>query len=663
MAQSVIGALRVNLGLDSAQFESGAKRSKSTLEGMRKSFLAVSAVAAALGAALGGLAAKGAADIDRAAKAARRLETSIGGFRALEMAAGEAGVALSSLTDAVQTMDREVAKGGKVATAALTTLGIAARDLEGLEADQKLALVADRIRDLGLSTGQTTALLQALGIRQRDIVLLLQGGGDALRQARTDVESYGLALSSVDASKIEQANDRIGRLGLIGQYAAQQISRELTPAFGALALAMTESLREGGVLRGVINGIAGNLQRLIAYVGVTVAAFGIRYVAALAAARLATLTLAGTVGVLGAALLRLPFVLLVVGAGELIIWFSRLVSATGGWAEALEILGRVASGVWEGIKTSASSIPPALGAVWQNVKAGFLGMLVTISDEWSRFLSNFSSSVPDLPGFRWAREALAESSGKAVENMSKFDAAMVRAQNTAKTLRSEADSLATSGFDKARAALQELRDVMAKSNEESPATVAAIDNITSSLDDMGNGGGKAAKAVKEELDPALQELEQRQRSFQDTVGGAFSALVTGAKSAKQAVADLLGQLAQMLANNAFKMLLDGPLGGSGIFKGIQSFFTSIPKFATGTNYAPGGMALVGERGPELVNLPRGSQVLPNQETMDAFGGGNVSVTPKIVNVLDPSIVGQFLGTRDGERMILNVMQRNGIQSA
>ena len=37
-------------------------------------------------------------------------------------------------------------------------------------------------------------------------------------------------------------------------------------------------------------------------------------------------------------------------------------------------------------------------------------------------------------------------------------------------------------------------------------------------------------------------------------------------------------------------------------------------YATGTNFARGGLALVGERGPELVNLPRGSQVLPANET-------------------------------------------------
>ena len=43
-------------------------------------------------------------------------------------------------------------------------------------------------------------------------------------------------------------------------------------------------------------------------------------------------------------------------------------------------------------------------------------------------------------------------------------------------------------------------------------------------------------------------------------------------------------------------------------------------FAVGTNYAPGGMALVGERGPELINLPRGSQVVPAAQTSNIMKG-------------------------------------------
>ena len=43
-------------------------------------------------------------------------------------------------------------------------------------------------------------------------------------------------------------------------------------------------------------------------------------------------------------------------------------------------------------------------------------------------------------------------------------------------------------------------------------------------------------------------------------------------------------------------------------------------FATGTSFAPGGMALVGERGPELVSLPQGSKVIPNGKTNSMMQG-------------------------------------------
>lgn len=59
---------------------------------------------------------------------------------------------------------------------------------------------------------------------------------------------------------------------------------------------------------------------------------------------------------------------------------------------------------------------------------------------------------------------------------------------------------------------------------------------------------------------------------------------------------------------------------------------SVPAFARGTDFAPGGVALVGERGPELMNVPRGSQIVPNYKTMQ--GGGN-GVT---VNIYSPTAI-------------------------
>src|SRR5690606_38930943 len=99
------------------------------------------------------------------------------------------------------------------------------------------------------------------------------------------------------------------------------------------------------------------------------------------------------------------------------------------------------------------------------------------------------------------------------------------------------------------------------------------------------------------------------RIGKETVGGFVQDLLAG-RDAADALADAL--------RNIGGRLLDAGLDG--LFGSIK-----IPGLASGTNYAPGGLALVGERGPELVNLPRGSQVIPNHK----LGGGGVTVAPQI----------------------------------
>ena len=44
--------------------------------------------------------------------------------------------------------------------------------------------------------------------------------------------------------------------------------------------------------------------------------------------------------------------------------------------------------------------------------------------------------------------------------------------------------------------------------------------------------------------------------------------------------------------------------------------SEIPMLAKGTDYFQGGLAIVGEQGPELVSMPKGSKVTPNDKTMD-----------------------------------------------
>lgn len=55
-----------------------------------------------------------------------------------------------------------------------------------------------------------------------------------------------------------------------------------------------------------------------------------------------------------------------------------------------------------------------------------------------------------------------------------------------------------------------------------------------------------------------------------------------------------------------------------------SNFKGMFGYATGTQFAPGGWSVVGEKGPEIVRLPRGSEVYPNGVTPRIESGGNVA---------------------------------------
>jgi phage-related minor tail protein len=60
----------------------------------------------------------------------------------------------------------------------------------------------------------------------------------------------------------------------------------------------------------------------------------------------------------------------------------------------------------------------------------------------------------------------------------------------------------------------------------------------------------------------------------------------------------------------------------------------IPGNATGTGYFQGGLSLVGERGPELVELPRGSKINPANVTRNKLGKQETK-QPTIIQIVTP----------------------------
>jgi hypothetical protein len=94
----------------------------------------------------------------------------------------------------------------------------------------------------------------------------------------------------------------------------------------------------------------------------------------------------------------------------------------------------------------------------------------------------------------------------------------------------------------------------------------------------------------------------------------FSNMDKGFKGMAEAAIQAIERIVEeLLAKAAVLMIMKLLFPGAGIAAAAGGSILSLLGFANGTNNAPGGLSLVGEKGPELVNLPRGSQVIPNNK--------------------------------------------------
>lgn len=619
MSSSVIGALRVNLGLDSAQFERGTGKAQKSLRNMRNQFAAVAGAAAAMGVAITAMAIKGGNDIDRVVKGARRIDGTAGSFQALELAASEAGVSLSGLTNDIQTMNRELSSGSSGAIKALDRLGMSADDLLSMDADERVATIADRVKELGLTAGQATDLLRDLGIRNREMALLMIQGGAAIRDARDDIRSYGLEIDDALGAKIEEANDRIARLGIVSQYLGQRLAAELVPAMGAFANSITEAMREGGALRGVIDGLVDNLQLMVSVTAVAVAALGVRYVGALVLAKLSTITLTGALVALRTALLRTGIGALIVGAGMLVDQLAQLRIATGSWGETLSALGTVSQEVWERMGHGLESVRRSALAVSAGFQSAFLSAFAGIIRGFSTLTTGLAEGWNTLMR-SIGQDAKATAQGIGADLADSIQLAADLEGQTSR-LQSQAAGVFRNAATAPLESIQALRDIISQTADGTTIAADAARALREELDGIagsGGGGRGGAPAAAQELQNLTDTAVGASSAGQELGQGfasAFTDALMGVRSLNDALKDLLSNMAKMFLNQAFSQIFDG-LFPSFSFGGAR---------AAGGPVASGRTYLVGERGPELFTPSGGGHIVPNH----ALGGGGTNV--QIIN--------------------------------
>jgi len=220
--------------------------------------------------------------------------------------------------------------------------------------------------------------------------------------------------------------------------------------------------------------------------------------------------------------------------------------------------------------------------------------------------------------------------GGGAVSQSEFEREVQQIQRRTALLQQEATTVGKSAFeaDRARAAY----DLMEAAKRAGLSTTPAL---TAQIEELSRAYAQSEQTVRaaEEAQRSMNELAQ---FAGDSLSGFFSDIVSGGENAEKALMNLTKRLADAALQAA--LLGDGPLAGlfgggkaagggvGGLIGGLLKF---IPGFAGGTRSAPGGLAMVGERGPELVNLPKGSQVIPNDVLMGAAGRGGQSV---VVNI-------------------------------
>lgn len=206
------------------------------------------------------------------------------------------------------------------------------------------------------------------------------------------------------------------------------------------------------------------------------------------------------------------------------------------------------------------------------------------------------------------------------------------------------------------------------------AKVEAIYTEQQALAELNDVYGAAKDTFMELFDTQRQNLANGEDWWQ-----------SWADAGKQAISDLLGKAEDALLSNAFNELWFGngsqssgaPSGGIGSLVGsvlssllggagggIGREVGGLAIYGDGTNFAPGGLAIVGDRGPELVKLPAGSQVIPsNRIPPPDTASMSVSVT-SVINLpggsqgtgITPAQLKTALDARDAEwRRLLPAM--------
>lgn len=247
-----IASLVVDLSANSASFNSELAKSKknagSWATDVKKHTKVAAAALAATGVAgavaLTKLTKASMVNIDALAKHADKIGMTSQALAGLRHQAELNGVANSALDMGMQRMVRrisEAAEGTGVASTALAELGLNAEYLNNLSPDKQFSSIADAMEDVANQSDKVRLGFKLFDSGGVGLINAMRGGSDAMAQAQKEADALGIAISRIDAAKIEAANDAVLRSDRVWTGLGNTLAIEVSPFIAAIKTDFTES--------------------------------------------------------------------------------------------------------------------------------------------------------------------------------------------------------------------------------------------------------------------------------------------------------------------------------------------------------------------------------------------------------------------------------------
>lgn len=621
---TVLAQLKVVLGMDTGPFQTSAIKAQREAKTMAASIQTAGRNIAAAGVAIAGsaiaqqlyqMAKAGLEYASALGETAQQLGVTTNALQEYRYAATQVGLSSEEMDQALGQLTRrigEAAQGTKAQAEAFKKLGISVKDTKGhvIDTGAAIPMIAEALRTVQSPAERAAILMDLFGKAGQKLEPLLADGAKGVNNLRDAAHSLGIVLTPQQIKKADDAADKFSKLKAV-----------LDARISTVVADNADSIIE----------MVDALERMAA------AAFKVyKEMKRLADTRVgqAVMTSLGyayeysPVGIVGKGLAQSADMIPPEGksGGGRTVPPSKRTPTNGLWGKATygappalsQRRNLTAAG---GAFDFAPGLHPLLdlGAINQT-RAAFVNLarVVTSPDMVDGIAAQMLrlDAVMVAPATKATKKTAEAFRKLAAEVQPLLD----RLFPEARALNEWQADLAT--IDKARAGgvLDDAQAAEARRRLNKQAVQGTLDAGAGGFGDLVSGAFDKVKGSYAGFSDDMDEVRGKLIEANRNIGKSFTDMAQEAVRA-------IGTLGHAIKGGDFFDILDAvvglgiQLGGMGLFgKSAAAAINGarIPGYAGGTRYHHGGMAIVGERGPELLTLPRGAQVTPN----GGWGGGN-----------------------------------------